>query len=259
MVFTLIQDASKILSNGTHLAWISDDQAYVEEQFILYTTEDDTMPMFERMSLPLGVVTATLADLPSGEPYLFQIVQMFGSTVVHSNTIKITPSKKPSAPQMISVTSLDNALLLRVTLGNDNAADLNVIVFTFSNKTDIFSIKKDIVGGTPVSMTIDYLLTNIDNPLLTNYSVFEMACYTSNDRGTCAFSNALVGECSDFPNAAISPTAVPIPSQRTVIFSWANPSDFDTYKNSSTVLTANVYYKLKSAFWENVGSTHLFR
>ena len=57
MVFTLIQDASKILSNGTHLAWTSDDQAYVEEQFILYTTEDDTMPMFERMSLPLGVVT----------------------------------------------------------------------------------------------------------------------------------------------------------------------------------------------------------
>ena len=230
MVFTLIQDASKVLVNGTHLAWTSSDQAYVEEQFILYTTEDDSMPMFERMSLPLDAISASLLDLPSGEPYLFQIVQMYGSTVIHSNTIKITPSKKTSAPQIVSVTSLDNAFKLRVTLGSDNASDLNVIVFTFSNGTDIFSIKKDIIGGTPVSMTIDYLLTSNDNALLTNYSVFEMACYTSNDRGTSAFSNALVGECSDFPNAPIASTAaVPIPTQQTVRFSWSNPSDFDTY------------------------------
>jgi hypothetical protein len=86
-----------------------------------------------------------------------------------------------------------------------------------------------------------------------------MACYTTNDRGTSNFSLAKVAECTDFPNQPTDLLATVSSSTKNVTFTWVDPSDYDAYKSSSSVLIANLYYKLKTDSWANQSTTnHVF-
>jgi hypothetical protein len=252
MVFTLSEDTSKILVPGTHLSWDSDDQESVEEQFLLYTTEAQSPPVFNRMPLALTDTTATLSDLITGEPYLIQVVQMLVDDVKYSNTLKVTPSRRPDAPVISSVVGLDNSLSVSVAFSDsENASPLNQIVFSFSDGTNIFSVKRDLRSTITKNQTLNFTLTSVDNTLLVNYAIFEMAAYTTNDRGTSVFSLAKVAECSDFPNQPTALLLVASSSTNDVTSTWTHPSDYEAYRSSSSVLRANIVYKLKANSWDN--------
>ena len=240
-------DSSRLHEPGATLVWTTatagDGTALeIQSQYLLFSDESQNVATFSKVSVT-GTEHVLLA-LTDGETYLIKLCQQISDgTLVYSNVLSVDAFSKPNPPTISSITGLDNRMDITVSHGYDGSSLLSSITFLLANGSDIFTVVRPLTysGGSVVETS--FSLTTADNPLIVNYSTFEIASFVTNAKGDSELSNAILGAPTNFPNA---PQSVALaPSDQSVAMTWSLPSDFSEY-SGLLPLNHQLFYKLSS-------------
>ena len=205
-------DAALVRSDGTSLQWIDTtdddgDALTIISQYLLYSNDSQSVASFHKV--PVSGDKHTLLDLVDGTTYLIKLVQEINSGLVYSNLLTVYASSKPSAPSIQSIVGIDNGMTMNLSYSSDGASVMSKVTFLLANGSDIFTIEKDLVyqSGQPAPTTFNLLQS--DNAAIVNGATFEVACFTTNDRGDSAISNAMLGASSNLPDAPQNLVTIP--------------------------------------------------
>ena len=127
--------------------------------------------------------------------------------------------------------------MINISHGATNGSSLSEILFTLSDKSDIFTISKPLNNQSPSQ----FLLTSADNSLIANYKEFEIVASVKNSRGDSKYSVGTVFSPSDLPNDPIITSIVE--SDKSLSVSWSRPSDYNDWRAESYTSIVQVEFK----------------
>lgn len=253
-------DAALVRSDGTSLQWIdatddNGDTLVIISQYLLYSDDSQSVASFYKV--PVSGDKHTLLDLVDGTTYLIKLVQEVDSVgLVYSNLLSVYASSKPSAPSIQSIVGIDNGMTMNLSYASDGASIMSKVTFLLANGSDIFTIEKNLVyqSGQPAPTAFDLLLS--DNAAIVNGATFEVACFTTNDRGDSVISNAMLGAPSNLPDAPQSlATVAPVSPgywNQSIWLSWDDPADYSQYSDDAS-LQYEVQFEIGgSGVWTSV-------
>ena len=252
-------DDALVRSDGASLEWedaTADDGSplTVISQYLLYSDDSQSVASFYKV--PVSGDKHTLLDLVDGTTYLIKLVQEIDSGLVYSNLLSVYASSNPSPPSVQSIVGIDNGMTMNLSYASDGASTMSKVTFLLADTIDIFTIEKQLVYQAGQPAPTSFNLTQADNAAIINGATFEVACFTTNDRGDSAISNAMLGAPSNLPDAPQNLATIPAVSpsywNQSMWLSWNDPADFSQY-SSDPALQYEVQFDIGTAgVWTSV-------